>query len=254
MKKYNYLLALLALSCSTGTVFAQTKIIAHRGYWNCAGSAQNSIAALNKTHEIKAYGAEFDVHLTKDGIAIINHDDTIQGFHIEETNYAQLKDLKLSNGEQLPTLEQYLVQGKKNKGTQLILEIKPHKTKEAEDRAVTTILAMVKKHKVEEITEYISFSMNICKELIRQTKGAQVAYLRSDIAPAELKQMGFTGIDYYYKAMEQHPEWVKEAHDNGLSVNVWTVNDSATMQSFIEQGVDYITTNEPVLLAELLKK
>ena len=27
---------------------AQTKVIAHRGYWKCEGSAQNSIASLTK--------------------------------------------------------------------------------------------------------------------------------------------------------------------------------------------------------------
>jgi glycerophosphoryl diester phosphodiesterase len=232
--------------------FSQTKIIAHKGYWDCAGSAQNSLASLNKAHEIKAYGSEFDVHLTKDGIAVINHDDSIQGMSIEESTYEQLKDIKLSNGEKMPTLEQYLLQGKQNKGTQLILEIKPHKTKEAEDRAVAIILALVKKHKAEHITEYISFSTNICKELIRQAPKAPVAYLKGDIPPEELKQMGFTGLDYHYKIMQLHPEWIKAAKDLGLSVNVWTVNDADTVKSLMDQGVDYITTDKPVEMAQLV--
>jgi glycerophosphoryl diester phosphodiesterase len=233
--------------------FSQTKIIAHRGYWDCTGSAQNSLASLNKAHEIKAYGAEFDVHLTKDGIAVINHDDSVQGMNIEESTYEQLKDIKLANGEKMPTLEQYLAQGKQNKGTQLILEIKPHKSKEAEDRAVTTVLALVKKHKAERITEYISFSVNICKELIRQAPKATVAYLKGDLSPEELKKMGFTGLDYHYKIMQLHPEWIKAAKDLGLSVNVWTVNDATTVKSLMDQGVDYITTDKPVEMAEVAR-
>lgn len=251
MKKAVLLITITVLSYPMA--FSQTKIIAHRGYWDCAGSAQNSLASLNKAHEIKAYGAEFDVHLTKDGIAVINHDDSIQGMNIEESTYEQLKDIKLANGEKMPTLEQYLAQGKQNKGTQLILEIKPHKTKEAEDRAVAAVLALVKKHKAERMTEYISFSTNICKELIRLAPKAPVAYLKGDLSPEELKQMGFAGLDYHYKIMQLHPEWIKAAKDLGLSVNVWTVNDALTVKALMDQGVDYITTDKPVEMAQVVR-
>jgi glycerophosphoryl diester phosphodiesterase len=242
---------LITTTVLSSMTFAQTRIIAHKGYWDCAGSAENSLASLNKAHEIKAYGSEFDVHLTKDGIAIINHDDSIQGMAIEESTYEQLKDITLANGEKLPTLEQYLVQDKQNKGTQLILEIKPHKSKEAEDRAVATIVALVKKHKAERITEYISFSVNICKELVRLSPKAKVAYLRGELSPEELKKMGLAGLDYHYKIMQLHPEWIKEAKDLGLSVNVWTVNDPVIVKSLMDQGVDYITTDKPVEMAQL---
>lgn len=244
---------LLITSTVLGSMaFSQTKIIAHRGYWDCAGSAQNSLASLNKAHEIKVYGAEFDVRVTLDGIAVINHDDTIQGVNIEESTYEQLKDIKLANGEKLPTLEQYLAQGKQNKGTQLILEIKPHKTKEAEDRAVATVLALVKKHKVERMTEYISFSTNICKELISLAPKATVAYLKGDLSPEELKKMGFAGLDYHYKIFQLHPEWIKAAKDFGLSVNVWTVNDPDMVKTLMAQGVDYITTDKPIEMTQVV--
>lgn len=245
---------LAAMLLSFPICHAQTKVIAHRGYWNCEGSAQNSIASLRKAHEIKAYGSEFDVHLTKDGIAVINHDDTIQGFNIEESTYNQLKDLRLSNGETLATLEQYLAQGKKDKGTQLILELKPHKTKESEDKAVATVLELVKKYKVEKMTEYISFSLDICKALISNAPKSKVAYLRGEIAPKELKEMGFAGLDYHYTIMAKHPEWVKEAHQLGLSVNVWTVNDLSVLKTLVEQGVDFITTDKPVEMIAAVKE
>ena len=54
--------------------------------------------------------------------------------------------------------------------------------------------------------------------------------------------------------IKKHPEWIKEAHDLGLKVNVWTVDETEEMKWLIEQKVDFITTNEPVVLLEELKK
>ncbi len=187
MKKRSMFTMLLVLFLCASSVYSQTKVIAHRGYWDCEGSAQNSVTALNKAHEVGAYGSEFDVSITADGIPVVNHDDSIQGFCIETSLYEQLKDLKLKNGETLPTLEEYLIQGKKNQGTQLILEIKPHKRVVNEDKAVATILYLVQKYQMEDQVEYISFSMNICKELIRRAPSAQVSYLRGEVSPADLK-------------------------------------------------------------------
>lgn len=254
MKKRLILSVLLTAFLCGSSAFSQTKVIAHRGYWDCEGSAQNSITALNKAHEVGVYGSEFDVLITADGIPVVNHNDSIQGFCIETSLYEKIKDLKLKNGEVLPTLEDYLIQGKQNKGTQLILEIKPHKRVVNEDRAVTAILALVQKYQLEDQVEYISFSMNICKELIRRAPAAQVAYLRGEVSPADLKVLGFTGLDYHYKVFEKNPTWIQEAKNAGLTVNVWTVDDPAVMQSMIEQNVDFITTDKPEQLKEIVKK
>lgn len=248
MNKMNLVIWLLASFLGAGNLTAQTKVIAHRGYWDCEGSAQNSITALNKAHEAGVYGSEFDVSLTADGIPVVNHDDSIQSFCIETSTYEQLKDLKLPNGETLPTLEDYLIQGRQNSGTQLILEIKPHKRIVNEDRAVANILYLVRKYQMESQVEYISFSMNICKELIQQAPGALVAYLRGEVSPQDLQELGFTGVDYHYKVFENNPTWIQDARERGLTINVWTVNDPVVMKSLIDQQVDFITTDQPVEL------
>ena len=67
-----------------------------------------------------------------------------------------------------------------------------------------------------------------------------------------LAKAGINGIDYHYNVLYEHPEWVEEAHDLGMSVNVWTVNKAKDMRNFIDMGVDVITTNEPLLLREIL--
>ena len=231
---------------------AQTKIIAHRGYWDVEGSAQNSIASLQKAQQLRIYGSEFDVWMTSDGVLVLNHDDKIEGMRIDETPYSQLKDVRLKNGEKLPLLEDFLREGKKDKKTKLILELKPHSSKEKENKAVEATVEMVKKTGVQKQTEYISFSLNICKELVRLSPKTEVAYLNGDLAPSELKPLKITGIDYNLSVIKNNKKWIEEAHNLKMSVNVWTVNREEDMQEMIAAGVDFITTDKPALLKAIL--
>lgn len=231
------------------------KIIAHRGLWDAPGSAQNSIAALTKADEAGVYGSEFDVQITADGVAVVNHDATIFGLRIEDTPYQQLRKLRLLNGEPLPTLEQYLKHAKKLKNnTRLILEIKPHRSADNEQRCVDEVLRLVKKYRLEERTDYISFSKNICQMLpARIVQEAKVAYLGGDLTPQQVADMGLDGIDYEQSVLRKHPEWIDEARQLRLTVNVWTVNDDNDLRYFIDKEVDYITTNRPVEAMQLAR-
>ena len=253
MKLIKIMLVMLgAFGIKAFTLNAQPEIITHRGFWDCEGSAQNSIFALAKAQQLGVYGSEFDVHLTPDGMLVINHDNTINGLLIEDTPYKELKNIRLNNGEKLSTLENYLKQGKKNKNTRLILEIKPHSTKEKEDAAVAKILQIVKRFGLEKQVEYISFSLNICKTLRASDPQAIIAYLNGDLPPRELKALSFNGLDYNISVLQKNPEWVSEAKQLGLTVNVWTVNSESQMREMVSLGVDYITTDKPLLLREII--
>ena len=246
------LCAFALVACILG-IQAQTQVIAHRGFWKTEGSAQNSITALEKAAEAQLYGSEFDVLMTVDGKLVVNHDNKIEEMVIPETPYKKLKKLRIKNGEKLPTLKNYLKKGKKM-DIQLILEAKPLPTKEMEDQAIANIVKMVKKMGLENQVEYISFSLNMCEQLAKLTPASEIAYLNGDIAPAELKKKGINGIDYHKGVLlNKHPEWIKEAHDLGMKVNVWTVNKESEMKQLIDMKVDFITTDQPLEVKELLK-
>ena len=251
MKKI--LISAIALVACILSVQAQTQVIAHRGFWKTEGSAQNSITALEKAAEAKVYGSEFDVQITSDGKLIVNHDSKFQGFVIAETPFSKLKKIKLQNGEKLPTLKQYLKKGKKL-DIQLILEIKSNASKEVENQMTADIVKMVKKMGLEKQVEYIAFSLNVCEQLAKLTPESEIAYLNGDVTPAELIKKGINGIDYNQKVLMNHPEWVEEAHQLGMKVNVWTVNKEEAMQQFIDMKVDYITTDQPLECKRLIQK
>ncbi|WP_455585485.1 glycerophosphodiester phosphodiesterase family protein [Bacteroides sp.] len=244
MKMRNVLLA-SALLLSTCNVMAQTQVIAHRGYWKTEGSAQNSIASLLKADSIGCYGSEFDVWLTADDKLVVNHDPIFKLKSMERSTAANLTSLKLDNGEYLPTLEQYFKAAQKTK-LRLILELKELSKPERETKAVEKIVAMAKKFGLENRMEYITFSLHATKEFIRLAPaGTPVFYLNGDLTPKELKEIGCAGPDYHLSVFKKHPEWIKESHDLGMKVNVWTVNKEKDMKWLIEKKVDFITTNEP---------
>ncbi len=221
--------------------FAQVRIVAHRGYWQKEGSAQNSLAALRYAGEAGVYGSEFDVCLTKDGVAVVNHDPSINGKIISNSTYNMLKNERLDNGEYIPTLESYLEEGAKWENLRLVMELKPQPTEEMENLLVDLAVAMVDSFQLATRVDYISFSQNICKRLAKKAPGSMIEYLASDLAPDEVKSWGVNGIDYHFIAFEKKPELIATAHRLGMLVNVWTVNSREKREELEKQGVDMIT-------------
>ena len=113
-------------------------------------------------------------------------------------------------------------------------------------------MALVEELGLKKRVEYISFSWNVCEAIREADRKAVIYYLNGEKTPAELKAARMNGLDYSLKVIRKHPEWVKQAHDLGLKVNVWTVNDEADMKYLLDLGVDYITTNNPVELKALI--
>lgn len=235
---------LTLLTCLPLAAQDKPLVIAHRGYWQSRGSAQNSIAALIRADEIKAYAAEFDVHLTADDILVVNHDPAIEGFEIQKSAYTALKDLVLPNGEKIPTAREYLEAARRTQ-LKLVFELKPHATPERNREAAQISVELVKEKKLLPRTEFITFNLDAGKELIRLAPEADVYYLNGELSPKELKELGFAGLDYHYDVMRKNPQWFKEAKALGLGINVWTVNDTALIGEMTDAGADFITTDVP---------
>ena len=114
---------------------------------------------------------------------------------------------------------------------------------------------MVAKYGLQEEVEYIAFRPFVCWEIARLApKGTKIAYLDGDYSPAYCKSMGCQGIDYNYKVLKKKKGWIKEAHKLGMYVNIWTVNKEEDIRWAIQNGVDYITTDNPVLVQQLINE
>ncbi|MCM4155705.1 glycerophosphodiester phosphodiesterase family protein [Gramella sp. AN32] len=247
-------LGLLIVSCGSGPKpkFHDNIVVAHRGAWKANSLPENSIASLKQAVAIGAHGSEFDVHISADDSIVVNHDDDFKGMLIEDTRYNELISKKLSNGEKLPTLREYLEEGMKQKTTKLILEIKKTTDQERTLELTRRCVALVKKMKAEKWVDYITFDYEAGKLVHELDPNAEIAYLSGDVSPAQAKKDGYTGLDYHFSKYRENPEWIPEAHALGMSINAWTVNSEEDMKYMMGQNAEYITTNEPELLLQLL--
>ncbi|GEJ46263.1 MULTISPECIES: glycerophosphodiester phosphodiesterase family protein [unclassified Chryseobacterium] len=240
----NFILGLAVLS--TVMMKAQTQIIAHRGYFQTQPpTTENSLQSLENAQKLKVYGSEFDVRMTKDGVLVINHDEHHGNLEISDATFKELEAVKLSNGESFPTLKDYLKQGKKDKSLKLIVEIKPAKTPEIENEITQKTIKMIKDMKLESQSEFISFSLNICKEIKKLAPAFKVQYLNGELSPEQIKKEGLDGMDYHYSVFQKNPTWIAEAKALGLITNAWTVNDVAVYDELKKQGIGFVTTNIP---------
>lgn len=248
-------------SCNSSTEhkkieFADNVVIAHRGAWKTKNLPENSIAALKHAIELGCTGSEFDVRMTSDNILIVTHDADYNDLLVEESTYAELSKLKLSNGESLPTLRDYLLAGiTDNPSTGLVLEIKPSK-KAGRNKLITEkVIALVKEVKAEPyILCYISFSYDVLKQIEASDASAKTLYLDGSKAPKKLKEDSIDGLDYLDYKIKKNPQWIEDSKKLGLILNTWTVDKSSDIDWFLAKGFDYITTNEPELVFERSRK
>ncbi|MEO7984716.1 MAG: glycerophosphodiester phosphodiesterase family protein, partial [Bacteroidota bacterium] len=235
--------------------FANNPVIAHRGAWKKNNLPENSIASLKEAIRLGCTGSEFDIWMTSDDSLVINHDPKYNKLEIEKTNYAELVQYKLSNGEKLPTLREYLLAGTdNNKKTMLVLEIKPSNISGERGRLVAgRVVQLVRELNATAMSAYISFDYEILKRIIELDPRATTQYLKGDMPPEQIKKDKMTGLDYHYSVFKLQPTWTELAKKENLKLNAWTVNDATEMTLLLDNGFDYITTNEPELLFDILR-
>jgi glycerophosphoryl diester phosphodiesterase len=245
MKK---LMVTIASFCMLQQMKAQdTKIIAHRGAWKEFNLPENSIAALQKAIEIKAFGSEFDVRRTLDGKLVVNHDPTHFGDTIELNTYAALNAKKISNGEDLPLLQDYFKKGTaSNHHTLLICEIKAALLSNTTSQLTASeTVELAKQLGIEDKIIYISFDFEVLQTIKTLRPNATVLYLENNKTLEQIIAAKFNGINFNYAQFLGNPSVAANAKKQHLMLGSWTVNKDEDFNHLLEQGIQYITTNFP---------
>lgn len=262
MKKI-FLTALAAFAVlAVSAQYKAPQIVANGGFHKHASSGvKNSMSALKAAQKAKFYGSECDVNLTKDGYVLVVQ----SGWHpnrkakpkadVQRATKEKMLGIPYANGEYICTLEQYLKRAAKKPATKLVLDLKNQSNPQRETELVECVLDIVTRAGMQNNVEYLADHPWTCFELAKKApQGSKISYLAGNYDPAYVKAMGCTGIDYNIGGLKKKKGWIKQAHKLGLTVNVWTVNKEADIRWCIQNGVDFITTDDPVLVKNIIKE
>lgn len=213
-----------------------SRIAAHRGA--SAHAPDNSLAAMRLALAQGADGCEFDVHATRDGAFLVTHDATIPGRGpIAELTAAELADVRLANGEPIPTLAEVLAA---LPGMVAWVEVKGLAAEW--DSAFLTLLDRANAPRR---TAVHSFNHRVIARLRAQAPSLSVGVLQSSYPLDPLAAVRATGAD----ALWQHWELIDgplvgACRAAGIALVAWTV-PTAAVPSLAALGVDVLCVNDP---------
>ncbi len=214
--------------------------IAHRGMFDNIKIPENSIASFKKALKYN-YSIELDIQLTKDNIPIVFHDNNLKRMTgvdklIENTNYNELKDLKLLNTkEHIPTLDEVLLLV----NNKVLLDIEIKSTKRIKE--ITNIL----KDKLSNYNNYVlkSFNPKIVRSLKRNIN-TEVGYLidtkhklLSNILVIKYSKADFLSIS---KKLLNTKKFQKLK--NKYQLLIWTIKDKNEIK---DENIIYICNKLP---------
>ncbi|MEE3419548.1 MAG: glycerophosphodiester phosphodiesterase family protein [Lachnospiraceae bacterium] len=223
-----------------------SQIVAHRAGGNMAN--ENTVLALNTSIAMGAYGAEVDVHRTRDGKYIINHDKTFKRLcgvdkkpsemTLKEIKQLRVKDLAhpFAGTTEIATMEEMLnaARGK----IRLFVELK---APDADKKMADAVAKMIEKRDMLDDVMIISLNYDIIYALKTKHPEVRTGYL-TYFAFRNLDKMPCDAI-----LMEEEvatPRTIKKVHDAGKEVGIWTVNTSASIADFMASEANWVITDE----------
>jgi glycerophosphoryl diester phosphodiesterase len=221
--------------------------IAHRG---ASGSfPENTLSSFRAAIDVGAEMCELDVALTRDQVAVVIHDDTVdrttdgQG-EVAAMTLAEMKQLDAGAwfdpkfiGERVPTLDEVFEAAKGRCGLNIEL-----KARGAEPQVVH----LMRKHAALGASIVSSFEWETLWRARELEPTLRIALL------AEKEPERLLGEATRRRAWAINPRFdlvnvalCARAHREGLKVYTWTVDEPEAMRILVAHGVDGIMTNYP---------
>ncbi len=225
------------------------KMIAHRGVSGLERENTNAafLAAGNRSY----FGIETDIHKTVDGKYVLIHDDTtgrvaIDSLTVELSTYETLRSLTLLNMDgkksrsdlKIPNLAEYISINKKY-GKTAVLELKNAFT-EAE---IFEICDMINDLGYLDGVIFISFCYDNLVYLRKKYPNQAAQFLTSKYDEFLIGRLKEHNLDLDIRDTALNAENVAALKAAGITINCWTVDNTARAEELIGYGVDMITTN-----------
>jgi glycerophosphoryl diester phosphodiesterase len=230
-------------------------IIAHRA--GAADAPENTTVALKRVlKDGIANMAEIDVTLTSDGLPVIAHDKDLMRQAgdpriIAETKFTDLQRADIGSyfspkfkGLHIEPLEDFLKTAKDR--IPLIVEFKHGKNTNLVER----VIKVIQKYDMQDGVTLMSLELDEVRQVQNLAPKIKVGYFASievgDLRKLDVNVLGIK--DHMAKA-----SLVNDVRNHGTKVYVWTIDDPQRVMELIELGVDGIITNNPAMVAEVIK-
>lgn len=224
------------------------RLIAHR----CGGTLapENTLAGLRVAAGLGIEGVEFDVMLSRDGVPVLMHDETLERTtdgrgRVADHDLAELKRLKLhaAAGERIPTLAEAWALCAEL-GLWANVEIKPGAGREAETASV--IAAFLQPRWRDGAGIVSSFSAVALHTFAELAPAIPLALLVGDIPPDWKAQVARNGcVAVHCAARRGTVGRLEEVLAAGVPVACYTVNSRDAVDRLLAAGVAAIFTDRP---------
>jgi glycerophosphoryl diester phosphodiesterase len=245
------------------------RLYAHRGA--SAERPENTLTAFQRALEIGVDALELDVHLTRDKVLIVSHDDTANRMTGAPLAW---RDIDLADAQRLdagwgfvapdgtrpfagqginiPTFETVL---REFPGVHLNVDLKG-------DDSVQAILEILRANDAEDRVTLASFNTATLVSIRRSGFPGETGLAQAEVGtlftlPALLwRQLPFTGsaaqvpVNVGPIRFDRAP-FIAKCHSLGLRVDFWTIDDVTEATRLLELGADGIMTNDPARLKGL---
>ncbi|MBQ8849084.1 MAG: hypothetical protein IJ011_01970 [Clostridia bacterium] len=228
---------------------------AHRGASSYA--PENTMSAFDLGVRMGANGIETDVRMTKDGVPVLFHDNTLARMTgcegaCSDYMYAELLCMPIRHPENGSTdvivrFEDFL---KKFGRSELMLAIELK-----DDGIEEEVLGLLDAYATRERTVITSFHMEYLERVRELSPSYRIGWLAKDFDGEMLERMkSCNGEQLCPKAENITAEKVDAWHKLGYSVRAWGVTTPELMRYAYDCGVDGMTVNFPDLLSEYINK
>ncbi len=222
-------------------------IMGHRGA--AALEPENTLLSIARAIEIGVDALEIDVRLSKDKEIVVIHDSSVDRTTngtgpVGSYTLEEIKKLDAGKGERIPTLQEVIdLIGNK---VRLVIELK-------EEGIEKRVVELIKKNGFEDNVYVISFWHEVvkaAKEMDKRIKtgillvGCPVDACIATRAYADALVMKYNFVNR---------KFVEIAHEEGLKVFIWNIDDEHLLGPYVDMGVDGIGSNDPRVLVEYFR-
>jgi glycerophosphoryl diester phosphodiesterase len=216
--------------------------IGHRGA--PAYEPENTLRSFGKAMELGANAVELDIRKTRDGRIVVIHDAEVDRTtnsrgSVRCLTLDEVKRLTAGKGEKIPTLEEAL--DFLDRKVRILVELK-------ELGLEGNTLSLIREKGLEENVIIVSFheeALRRMRELSEKVETGLIYVRHENPIETALRLKANYLIPFYKHARATD---VEKAHERGLKVIVWTINEREEAVKYAEWGVDGVASDKPDIL------